>query len=532
MASVGARQTTTIFIHNLPEKMHWKGLWATFGHHGDVIDAFIPTKRSIRGRKFGFVRYASKTDADRAIARLNGFRLFGYRIEVSIAKFESRTSYWKKVNRGQTSEARYQKVPVKTQMEQRGPKGAQSDSEHSTWQDHSSQEVKTRKKVTGHVEEETLWKLQSSLVGFTASENDSRRISDRLCYWGLGEIKVKKMAGRVFLLEIEDKQLYSSLKETGWSMLLEIFTEICPWSESFRTPERTVWIELNGVPPHCWNHQTFKRIAEQWGELIFLGENALQSSGLESMTLVLSTKQWERIETVNDLEVGKINFPIRVSEIPPPRANLIVRQSVEKGKSPGMNNVFHSESSSSTTGRNFERAESSGDNNIGNRNAINSNDLGNINLSTDNLASRDLDRQIGIQELQGSKVLNRWADIVVNESGGQLIHRAVNEPNTEQNNTVSRDKDPTDKRADHEATIGLTSYSLEPVSPEGIRQPFSQDWANSIDLINNEISSTQMGSFTILKRQISLFGNWKTFDIKSEMINAYTQNGEAEQGIL
>ncbi|KAK8523412.1 hypothetical protein V6N12_047932 [Hibiscus sabdariffa] len=109
----------------------------------------------------------------------------------------------------------------------------------------------------------------------------------------------------------------------------------------------------------------------------------------------------------------------------------------------------------------------------------------------DNLTSRDLDRQIGIQELQGSKVINRWADIVVNESGGQLIHRVVNEPNTEQNNTVSRDKDPTDKRADHEATIGLTSDSLEPVSPKGIRQPFSPDWANSIDLINNENSSTQ-----------------------------------------
>ncbi|KAK8595311.1 hypothetical protein V6N13_016686 [Hibiscus sabdariffa] len=38
-------QPTTIFIHNLPEKMHWKGLWATFGHHGEVIDAFIPGKR-------------------------------------------------------------------------------------------------------------------------------------------------------------------------------------------------------------------------------------------------------------------------------------------------------------------------------------------------------------------------------------------------------------------------------------------------------------------------------------------------------
>ncbi|KAK8675091.1 hypothetical protein V6N13_033161 [Hibiscus sabdariffa] len=35
-------QKATVFVHNLPEKMHWKGLWATFAHHGDVI----PMKRS------------------------------------------------------------------------------------------------------------------------------------------------------------------------------------------------------------------------------------------------------------------------------------------------------------------------------------------------------------------------------------------------------------------------------------------------------------------------------------------------------
>ncbi|KAK8605383.1 hypothetical protein V6N13_102165 [Hibiscus sabdariffa] len=153
----------------------------------------------------------------------------------------------------------------------------------------------------------------------------------------------------------------------------------------------------------------------------------------------------------------------------------------------GINNDFQSESSSSTR-RNSEREESSGDNNVGNRNAINSNDLGNINLSTDNLASRDLDRQIGMQELQGSKTITRWADIVVKESEGPINQKVVNEPNTEHNNTASRDINPIDKRADHDATIGLTSDSLEPVSPEGIRQSISPDWANSIDLINNENS--------------------------------------------
>ncbi|KAK8595072.1 hypothetical protein V6N13_015981 [Hibiscus sabdariffa] len=89
-------QPTTIFVHNLPEMMHWKGLWVTFVHHREVVDAFIPSKRSNSGRWFGFVRYASKSEAERSISRLDGFRLFGSRVSVSFAKFGVRTSYWKK----------------------------------------------------------------------------------------------------------------------------------------------------------------------------------------------------------------------------------------------------------------------------------------------------------------------------------------------------------------------------------------------------------------------------------------------------
>ncbi|MBA0866546.1 hypothetical protein Goshw_022132, partial [Gossypium schwendimanii] len=34
--------------------MHWNGLWVLFRYHGEVIDAFIPVKKSKSGRRFGF----------------------------------------------------------------------------------------------------------------------------------------------------------------------------------------------------------------------------------------------------------------------------------------------------------------------------------------------------------------------------------------------------------------------------------------------------------------------------------------------
>ncbi|KAH1033476.1 hypothetical protein J1N35_045650 [Gossypium stocksii] len=60
--------------------MHWKGLWVLFSFHGNVVDAFIPTKRSNEGKRFGFVRFTKLEDAQREISRLDGFVMLGKKI--------------------------------------------------------------------------------------------------------------------------------------------------------------------------------------------------------------------------------------------------------------------------------------------------------------------------------------------------------------------------------------------------------------------------------------------------------------------
>ncbi|KAK8644116.1 hypothetical protein V6N13_123431 [Hibiscus sabdariffa] len=122
----------------------------------------------------------------------------------------------------------------------------------------------------------------------------------------------------VFLLEVEDNKLYNSLKQSNWSYLKEVFYEIQPWSESFSVPKRTTWVELFEVPLHCWNHQTFRSIAETWGDLIALGENVTQSCDVEKMTILLSTSQLDKIDSVIDLEAGNESFQICVAEVPSP----------------------------------------------------------------------------------------------------------------------------------------------------------------------------------------------------------------------
>ncbi|KAK8989578.1 hypothetical protein V6N11_064000 [Hibiscus sabdariffa] len=84
--------------------MQWKGLWHLFARHGEVKRAFIAKKLSRGGKRFGFVSFGMESDASRAMERLNGFSVYGYRLTVKLANhYKWRVSgkhYHDQINKG------------------------------------------------------------------------------------------------------------------------------------------------------------------------------------------------------------------------------------------------------------------------------------------------------------------------------------------------------------------------------------------------------------------------------------------------
>ncbi|KAK8535773.1 hypothetical protein V6N13_015293 [Hibiscus sabdariffa] len=69
----------------------------------------VDRKKNRAGGRFGFVKFSNIIDAERAIERLNGFYLYSFRLMVSVARFKTRTTFWRKVNRSRTQQ-KQQKV--------------------------------------------------------------------------------------------------------------------------------------------------------------------------------------------------------------------------------------------------------------------------------------------------------------------------------------------------------------------------------------------------------------------------------------
>ncbi|KAG8483426.1 hypothetical protein CXB51_022243 [Gossypium anomalum] len=218
-----------------------KGLRALFRYHGDVVDVFIPSERCRNGNSFGFVRFNNERDAQRAILRLNGFYLLGKRIGVKMARHNGKRKIWRN-DPGQKVQEQIVEIVQEVKSEERLKNNARG--------------VKNTEKriVQRHVEDELLWNLQKCLVCKLNSICDSKSLNDRIAKFGLGEIIVRRIQERHFLVEILDEELMDLLRQTEWSYLKDFFIKIKPWSEKLKIKKRVTWIEVSGVLLHCWNY--------------------------------------------------------------------------------------------------------------------------------------------------------------------------------------------------------------------------------------------------------------------------------------
>ncbi|KAK8615170.1 hypothetical protein V6N13_068951 [Hibiscus sabdariffa] len=233
------------------------------------------------GIRYGFVRFLRLEDVERAISHLSGSVLYGNRLNASLARFSDKL------------------------------------------EDRKSKQMKNNVLKNGEAS-----KNQSRSVGDTSSDFWDSHMKPRL----------------KFLIDIKDQELKSKLQLREWAILKEVFCEVEAWTEVFHLPERTTWIQVTGVPLHCWNPTTFKRIVDYWGSLISLGENASQSFDCEKVPLLISTQHKGRINEVIEVEVGRDCFLVQVDEL---GLNFHPKQSVVPLQSKTKKSVEYSPRSSS-----------------------------------------------------------------------------------------------------------------------------------------------------------------------------------------
>ncbi|KAG8495881.1 hypothetical protein CXB51_007510 [Gossypium anomalum] len=74
----------------------------------------------------------------------------------------------------------------------------------------------------------------------------------------ISRINGQENSGKI--LPNRSKELMEILKQNDWAYMKEFFINIEPWSMKNIVSERVAWIDISGVPQHCWNYDSFKRV--------------------------------------------------------------------------------------------------------------------------------------------------------------------------------------------------------------------------------------------------------------------------------
>ncbi|KAL4384633.1 hypothetical protein GQ457_15G028830 [Hibiscus cannabinus] len=284
----------TLFVFHLPEKLHWKGLWALFSYHGDVLDAYIPSKRSKGGQRFGFVRYASMEDAMRAQERLDGFPLYSYRVRVHLARFEPGR------NHGRSREL----WRIKNIESERG---------------RAMEKTGTLRSVVGVVDPVKSDILKNCLVGWCSKFWRAGDLAKKLQEEGIKDASIMRLSGTIFLLIFKDHESLEGFLKEHEAALNKWFKNVKKWSEELSVCNRRAcaWVSCQGIPIHAWNEETIGNIASLWGDLISVDERTVKPSSFYRAYFQILTNYSDPINETIELNVASKVFKVRVCEFEP-----------------------------------------------------------------------------------------------------------------------------------------------------------------------------------------------------------------------
>ncbi|XVF28383.1 hypothetical protein REPUB_Repub15cG0024900 [Reevesia pubescens] len=249
----------TVFVNNVPPKVHWRWLRRVFQRFGKVVDVFIPKKRNRMGSKMGFVRFKSVSEARNAQRQLNGVWFLDYRITVNFAIYNPRRSYWRKTGvihkeamfLGEENSPQSTTIMEQNQISMNVARRSYSKVVQGGVTDQRKQQFITPEKADRNgdsskatfprdvvqepgckgmfVAEHLHW-LERSVIGKLKDNLEFDSVLDDINNTECRGVVIRKFSGKEFIITLENSSIFKDMEKKNWSPLAPWFVEVTKWT--------------------------------------------------------------------------------------------------------------------------------------------------------------------------------------------------------------------------------------------------------------------------------------------------------------
>nr|GEX85716.1 nucleotide-binding alpha-beta plait domain-containing protein [Tanacetum cinerariifolium] len=297
--------STSDFVTNFPDQFNAKDLWNTCKQYGFVVDAFIPTRRSKAGKRFGFVCFINVFYAEHSVNNLCTIWIGRYKIHANIAPFQRAPM--------NNSSSQFKNNEAKRNYTYTDAKGHANSYMHA---------VKGFQKPNLGNESNPILVLDDSclnqqdysycLLGKVKGFSSLSNLKTVLVCEGFENVKIRYLGGFWVMFEFTTEEVKKKFQSC--TTISSWFSQIQQATCDFTTNGRVSWVEIEGIPLKMRSENTFKRIASKWGVLIHVDDQ--EDSVFHCKRICISTTaQFIISESFTITYKGKSDW-IRAKEVP------------------------------------------------------------------------------------------------------------------------------------------------------------------------------------------------------------------------
>lgn len=294
---------TTFYVTNITDRVTGLQLREAFKEFVSVTDAWVPRKRSFKGRVFGFVRCEKLSDPYVVLDALNGIVIKDSRISVSLAMFDRSRN---RISYGETDPPKKNWVPKdKNVMVDEFPGLSKVYGTTSG----------TRKTI--QIDDDAAYPrhcMGRAIIGTADNIACMHKVKTMLVTAGFSEAAVSYIGGLSVLITFRDADEMNDFliaKEINWR---EVFLSASPWNGQYTPMDRIVVLKVVGLPVLIRDSSVIDRIGGLFGKVVWPSDFSwISVDNAVGYTHVLTSLASRIDEEVALLWKGR-NYPVWVVE--------------------------------------------------------------------------------------------------------------------------------------------------------------------------------------------------------------------------
>jgi len=311
----------TLFVDNLPQGYSSFELRNLFSNHGYIADAYVPHIQRCRvNGRFGFVEVLAWEQGERLIHEVDGKEVGSMKVKVKWAKYPRRRGHLKDPGlhgRGNEQSEKWnswKKGAFPTKMIDSRLWGTKQQPARVTMIDEPGKLKKTAKVVTIEELQDNLEWLDRSLTCISDKPRDVESLRLMINSSLQQEIEVRDLGKFKFLLTLESKEIKERIKSEGVEKLKQWFTSVSDWAEHDVCQTRRIWLEIVGLPIQLWSEENIRKIAENWGDVVLVEEEASKLKSFASAKVIIDTLCMNPIDEEAIIQVKHKGFRVSIFE--------------------------------------------------------------------------------------------------------------------------------------------------------------------------------------------------------------------------